>query len=234
MTPEEFKAKADEYETKAKADADEKEALKKTIADMQANMPAAALKTAADEDEAKKKADSEKEAKEKADADEKEKEEAKAKADSEVRTRLADMESRMPKVLSDADIAKIAQTQSRADGVFRAFGDSAPAPIAGESALGYRKRMIGKLKEHSAAWSAMPMEAISDSIIDVVESQVYADAAVAARSPVAAAGMGLREMITRSRAGHEISTFVGRISDFTSMFKPPVRKFVSGFKKTSD
>jgi hypothetical protein len=243
MNPDEIKAKADaEVEAKAKADADEKECMKKTMADMQARMdameaamPAPALAAADkskadadDEDEKEKEA----EAKKKVEDEEEEKEKkAKEKADSETQRRIADMESRMPKILSDADVAKIAETQSKADSVARAFGDSAPAPIAGESVLGYRKRLIGKFKDYSDSWKSIPMDAISDAVIDIAERQIYADAATAARTPGVSISAGLREVVSRSRAGHEISTFVGRVSDFTGQFKSPVRKFVSQFNK---
>lgn len=231
MTPEDFKAKADEFEAKAKADAEEKnemkacmDSMKARMDAMEANMPAPA-QTAAD----KAKADADEKAK--ADAEEEEEKKAKEKADSEIRTRIADMESRLPKVLSDADVAKIADTQSKADSVARAFGDSAAAPVAGESVLAYRKRMIAKFKDHSPEWKGIPLEAISDAVIDVAERQIYADAATAARSPNLTVGAGLREVVTRSRAGHEISNFVGRIADFTGQFKSPVRKFVTQFNK---
>ncbi len=234
MTPEEYKAKADEFEAKAKADADEIAQLKakadslQAKADaMEASMPAA-MQTAAD----KAKADADEEAEKKAKADADEEEAKKAKADSAaVQARIADMEARMPKVLSDADVAKIADTQSKADSVCRAFGDSAPAPVAGESVLGYRKRLIARFKDHSPSWKAVPLEAISDAVIDIAEKQIYADAATAARTPGIDVGAGLREVISKSRAGHEISTFVGRISDFTGQFKNPVRKFVTQINK---
>jgi Skp family chaperone for outer membrane proteins len=69
--------------------------------------------------EAKEKEEAE--AKAKADAEEEEKrkeEEAKAKADAEeTRQRIADLESRMPKEMSDADYAEMADAQAKADSV---------------------------------------------------------------------------------------------------------------------
>jgi hypothetical protein len=66
-------------------------------------------------------------------------------------------------------------------------------------------------------------------MLDIAEKAIYADAMAAASSPSVSAGGGLREIVTRSRAGHEISNFVGRISDFTGQFKSPVRKFAMKF-----
>ncbi|MES2048863.1 MAG: NUDIX hydrolase [Pseudomonadota bacterium] len=243
MTPEEYKAKADAFDEKAKADADEKEAMKKTIADMQAKMdsmaPAAPMPTAADkakadaEKEEKEKADAECAAKEKADAEEKEaKEKADAEEEKKARADAAALSGRVASLeaglnLSDADRTKIADAQMRANSLAMAFGDSASAPLVGESALMYRRRLLGKFKDHSETWKGVPMEAISDALIDVAEKQVYADAAIAARNPRTAAPGALREIKRTSPGGHQISEFVGSFSDFSAMFKPPVRRFVS-------
>jgi len=228
MTPEEMKAKADEFEAKAKADAEKCSELEKKIADMQAKMdamPAAAMETAADKAKADAEA-AEKEAKEKADADELEK----AKADAQ--KLRADVDSlRASMTLSDADRAKIAEVQMRADSVSHAFGDSAPGPVIGESVPAYRRRLLGKFKEYSDAWKAVPLEAITDAALEVVERQVYADAATAARSPTSVTGGGLREIRRTSPGGHQISEFIGDVSVFTSAFKPPVRRFVSQINK---
>jgi 8-oxo-dGTP pyrophosphatase MutT (NUDIX family) len=144
MTEEELKAKADaeakEAEAKAKADSEAKakadaEAMGKVM-----NMCDSIMKRMDSFEERFKKADSENqtaeekakadaeakekeeaEAKAKADAEEEEKrkeEEAKAKADAEeTRQRIADLESRMPKEMSDADYAEMADAQAKADSV---------------------------------------------------------------------------------------------------------------------
>ena len=127
--------------------------------------------------------------------------------------------------LSDADRAKIADAQMKADSVARAFGDSAPHPTLGESCLAYRRRLVGKFKEHSPAWKSIDLAAISDSALDVVEQQVFADAQAAARNPATVTGDTLREIKSTGPGGHQISTFIGPNSAFTRMHKPPVRGF---------
>jgi hypothetical protein len=238
MTEDELKKKSDEFEAKAKADAAKCDEYEKKIADMQAKMdameadkPASAM-TAADkakadaEEEEKKKADAEaKEEKKKADAEA----EATKKADAALRADVAALQKGL--TLSDEDRNKIAEAQMRAQGVALAFGDSAPSPLLGESPLAYRRRLMGKFKEHSAAWKAVPLEAISDAVIDLAEKQVYADAAVAARNPASVPAGGLREIKRTSPGGHQISEFVGSVSAFTGAFKPPVRRFVTQINK---
>lgn len=239
MSPEEIAAKA-------KADAEEKEkmqarmdAMQARMDAMEANMPTPVMKTAADkaksDAEEKAKADAEEEEKKaKADADAEE-EAKKAKSDSAaLQARIADMEARIPKALSDADIQKLASTQVKADAAARSFGDSAAPPMAGESVSGYRKRMLGTFKKHSTVYKDVALDAIPDALLDAAEAQVYADAAVAARSPVVTAGMGLREIKSTTEGGHKVSTFVGSINDFMDDFKPQSRKFASRFNTPSN
>jgi 8-oxo-dGTP pyrophosphatase MutT (NUDIX family) len=231
MTEDEMKSKMDAFEAKAKADAAEYE---KKIADMQAKMDAMMPPVAAAADseeekkakadaEAKAKADAEEaEAKKKADAEEEEK---KAKADAAVRALTQEVATMRASLnLTDADRAKIADAQMKGDSLARAFGDSAPAPTLGESCLAYRRRLVGKFKEHSPAWKSVDMAAISDAALDVVEQQVFADAQAASRNPATVTG-GLREIKRTGPGGHQISDFVGSISEFTRMHKPPVRGF---------
>jgi 8-oxo-dGTP pyrophosphatase MutT (NUDIX family) len=230
----------EEYEAKAKADAAEKEDLKARLDAMTARMDAFEEKnkpaqemTAADK---AKKDSEEEEAKKKADADEKEaakeaKRADKAKADAAISARITEVESRLPKALDDADLAKMADCQARADSVAHAFGDSAPRPLQGEAVLAYRKRLAAKFKDHSPAWKSISMDAINDAVIDLAETQIYSDAMTAAMNPVSTHGQGLREIKRTSAGGHQISEFVGDVSAFTSQFKPPVRRFVMKMNK---
>ena len=244
MTEEELKAKAkadaeekEKAEAKAKADAEAAaespvmkalDAIAKRMDSIEAaNKPAPELQTAAD----KAKADAEEEAKKK-EEEEKSKADAQVKADAEIRAKIDAIQAALPKALSDADYAQMADCQAKADSVYSAFGDRAPAPLNGEAPLAYRKRLAAKLKEHSITLKAADLNAIADSAtFDFVEKQIYSDAMTAAMNPVASAGMGLREVITRSRAGHEISTFIGKVSDFTNQFKTPVMKRAVKFNK---
>lgn len=237
MTPEELKAKADaeakekeESDAKAKADA-EGDKMDKILAACDSigkRMDAYDAKAKADAEEAElKNADPKQVAADKAKADaeaeeeEKKKADAQAKADAdEIRKRVADVEAKLPKEVSDADFAAMADCQARADSVASAFGDSASRPVQGETVLGYRKRLAAKFKAHSKDYASVDISAITDpALFGIVENKIYADAMDAANSPVTAPGEGLREIKTRTAAGHQISTFKGNIGSWMGEFK---------------
>lgn len=156
-------------------------------------------------------------------------EEAKAKADEAERAalqeRIAAVENAIPKPISDADYAEMAEVQAQADSVAHAFGDSAPRPLQGETLLAYRKRLASKFKAHSETYSSIDLTAINDSnLFAVVEKQIYSDAMKAARNPAVPPEMGLREVKQRDQTGRQISTFHGMPSAWTSQFKSPARR----------
>lgn len=179
-----------------------------------------------------KKADSEEDepkevvADKKADADEEEKEEmkakadAQAKADAEIKKRIDSVEQMLLRPVADEDYEAMADAQARADSVMSAFGQTASRPQVGESVLGYRKRLANKLKAHSDKFKDIDLGKIADdSLFAIVETQIYGDAMAAANNPVMVQGGGLREVKTRSAAGHQISTFKGNISSWMNDFK---------------
>lgn len=201
-------AKADE-EKAAKEKADAEEAVKKEKADAEAK-EAEEAKAKADSEEkaAKEKADAE--AKGKADADAKEAEEkaAKEKADADIRRELAELKSRIPTELSDAERNEVADAQVKADSVFSAFGKRAPAPLSGEKPLSYRRRLLVQLQEHSPDFKSVDLSSIADAaLLGFAEKQIYADAQKSASLSV---GPGMLREIKRADAtGRQISTFEG-------------------------
>lgn len=221
-------------EDKAKADAENFAEMKAKMDSMQAKCDAfdaqeKAKADAAEEEDGKAKqvvAD-----KAKADAAE---EDEKVKADSAridtlVAARLKDIEarfeSRLPKAVSDADYASMAEAQARADSVAHAFGDAAPRPLQGEDLMAYRKRLAVKFQGHSQAWKGVDLNGISDATaIGIAEKQIYADAMAAAMSPDAPEGGGLREIKSKTAAGHSVSTFVGTPGAWTSAHKIQTRR----------
>ncbi|WP_313447637.1 NUDIX domain-containing protein [Atlantibacter hermannii] len=194
------KADAEECEAKEKADAEEAECMAKE--------KHAKEKADAEEKAAKEKADAE--AKEKADADAKEAEEkaAKEKADADIRRELAELKSRIPTELSDAERNEVADAQVKADSVFSAFGKRAPAPLSGEKPLSYRRRLLVQLQEHSPDFKSVDLSSIADAaLLGFAEKQIYADAQSAASLTV---GPGMLREIKRADAtGRQISTFEG-------------------------
>jgi hypothetical protein len=194
-------------------------------ADRQAKKDAAA-KAKADADE-KEKVDAV--AKAKADADEKEKADAdaKAKADADVRQRIADVEARLPRQMTDADYAAMADSQVKADRVYLMHSKRSPRPLDGESLFGYRRRIATDLKEHSPAWKDVDLRSIADEMaFNNIEKAIYADAVTAAMNPATVGADTLREIVNEDVTGRKISTFVGSPSTWLSQFASNRRKLV--------
>lgn len=202
--------KDSEEEKDSKKDADDgkmKEEAKELVADKKK-----------DSEEEEKKKDSKKDEDEammdkKKDADE-EKDDKKADSDmASIRAAIADMAKRIPADRSDEDRAAFADAQVRADEVFNALGQRAPAPMQGERLMDYKRRLANKLKPHSKAWKDVKIEAFADDAgFGVVEQQIYADAVQAANSPV---GLAENTILGRSRrlsTGHDETRFVGNTS----------------------
>ena len=193
------KAKAD----KAKADADEKENEEKAKAD----------KAKADaEEEARSKGDPKQIAADKAkkDAEEKEKADAEAKADADLRKSVADIQQRL-QPRPDAEVAAMADVQAKADAVYQLHSKRARRPMDGESLIDYRRALITEMQPYSSAWKAHNLAAVADSgMLGTIETQVYADAAHAARNPKDLPVDQLREMRSQDETGRTIKTFLGQ------------------------
>lgn len=222
-------AKADE-EKEAKAKADAEEAVKKEKADSEAK-EAEEAKAKADAEEKAEKEKAEAEAKEKADAEEKakadaEEKAAKEKADSDLRREIADLKSRIPVELSDAERNELADAQIKADSVFSAFGKRAPMPLSGEKPLSYRRRLLVQLQEHSKDFKSVDLSAIADAqLLTIAEKQIYADAQSAASLSVGAGQ--LREIKRADATGRLISTFEGDPEATWAPFKSGKRQVLS-------
>lgn len=147
---------------------------------------------------------------------------AKAAADAtnvevdKLRRELADLRAAMPKGISDADLNSFSDAQSRCDAVAQMFGENAPRNMNGESVLQYRRRLVEKYKAHSAAWSKVDLRAISvdQAAFDAAESQIYADAAKAARLPTSVPAGRLRPVVSKSPTGHTVTDWLGSPSSW--------------------
>lgn len=130
----------------------------------------------------------------------------------------------MPVELPEATRALFVESQSKAERVHQAFGDSAGAPRwqQGESRDQYRRRLLGKFKAHSR-WKDVELAAISDKALDMVETQVYADAMAAATSPASIPEGTLRMSVRADETGRNIRTFHGDPEACWAPFKNPRR-----------
>lgn len=138
----------------------------------------------------------------------KRKEREREKADADLRREIAELKSRIPTELSDAERNEVADAQVKADSVFSAFGKRAPMPLSGEKPLAYRRRMMVQLQEHSPDFKSVDLSAISDpALLAVAEKQIFADAQASASTSVGAGT--LREIRRADATGRLISTFEG-------------------------
>jgi hypothetical protein len=143
-----------------------------------------------------------------------------AKADAvDVRKEIKRVEAMIPKQMSDADYAKMADAQARADKVYAAFSDSAPRPLQGENLDAYRRRLAGGLKKHSSSLSSVDLNAIKDpAAFDFMEKQIFSDAMAAAMNPSDLGEGVLREINERDITGRVITRFVGEAKSWMSGF----------------
>jgi len=163
--------------------------------------------------------------KKKADAEE---EDAKKKADADLASltsQVNDLASRMPVVRTDEDLATLADIQSRADHVALAFGERARPPMIGETPQAYRRAMATKFKSHSTKWKDFDLAKADSGLLEIIEADVYKDAAAAASSPAALPANTIRARERTSAGGHKITEFVGNTS-FVRQFSRPSRRLI--------
>jgi Uncharacterized protein conserved in bacteria (DUF2213) len=137
--------------------------------------------------------------------------------------RLSKLVARMPKSMTDSDYAAMADHQARADSVYGAFGERAPAPLQGETARAYRIRLAKGVQKHSAPWKDVSLRDLPMKALEIAEQQIYADAASAARSPNDVPFGRLREIRRRDAADRVITEFVGDPSSWMGEFRTPAR-----------
>jgi hypothetical protein len=144
-----------------------------------------------------------------------------------MRKRIADVEARLPKQMTDADYSAMADAQVGADRVLMMHGKRASRPIDGENLIAYRRRLAGDLKEFSPAWKDINLNVISDEVaFKNIEKTIYADAVEAGLHPIIDSADFLREIIEPDVTGRKISTFVGSPSAWMSQFSSNRRKLV--------
>ena len=217
-----------EEEEKAKADKAKKDAEDEKLTEEERKVAADKAKKDAEEKEREEQA--------KKDKAKKDAEDEKARKDAEeIRKAVTDMAARIPATMSDADYSALADAQARADGVYRAFGKSAPQPMRGETPLAYRVRLLNGVKDHSPAFKGVALDkvALADlAAFDSIEPQIYADAEVVARSP-ATVGEGELRCITKHVGAHIFNEYVGSPAAWMNPIAGPTRQYVTKFNDNS-
>lgn len=207
-----MKADAEEKDEKEKMDKSKKDAMKMDGDPKDEKEEGKPKEVAAD----KSKKDAEKEEEDKKDSMKKD---AFADAVNTLTERLAHIESKLHKPLTDADRKSFATAQSKCDNVARAFGDEAPRWMQGEDLSSYRRRLASIYKDHSPAWKPVNLDALADdAAFEVAERQIFADASAAARNPAVLADGELRMTPSTLESGHRVNEFYGRPSSWMNQF----------------
>lgn len=241
----EEKAKAD---AQAKKDADAGTSLDKLLShmdsfgkkldSMNSRMDAMEKKDAADDkpedaeklaaDKAKKDADdkaaSEKEANDRRDSEMKslkDSNEALAKKLDEVSAKVTERPADEEKAMSDA--------QARCDAVAFKFGERAPPPLAGESGLSYRRRLLGPYAKYSADWKDQDLSRMDSATLDIAERQILDYAGREASNP-ARMEAGRLQAVTRHMGGHEITEYRGEPRTWMDGLAGHTRQHVTGIQ----
>jgi hypothetical protein len=108
----------------------------------------------------------------------------------------------------DDEAEAIGVAQARADSVAQQFGNRASPPIAGETALQYRRRMIGQFQKYSPRMADARLDGCNSAALGAVEDVVYTDAQTAARRGDGLAGRLIEHKYLDS-AGRTITEFSG-------------------------
>lgn len=126
----------------------------------------------------------------------------------ELKRRLAAVEARFTP-LDPEERNMLARAQARADGIAGLFGKRATAPIAGESSIDYRRRLANDFKQHSARYKDKALTSLDSDMLGLVEEQIYADAAITARSPDRAGAGVLIPIREPDETGRMITRWTG-------------------------
>ncbi len=127
----------------------------------------------------------------------------------------------LTKPQSYEDMESLSRAQTRADGVLQMLGERPERPLPGESSKTYRKRILAKIKKHSASLKDISVDALDGVILDQIEERIYADAQVAARTPSAMRPGVLIPVTETDAAGRRITKYYGDSKAWRSMFDAP-------------
>jgi hypothetical protein len=147
------------------------------------------------------------------------------KAAAAIKQFLADSGDRQATGEQVMDSAKdFFDAQVAAEQAYRAFGDSAPARMQGESLADYEGRLTRPHQPHSKQFKDADVSKIGCTITRrAVAAQIYCDAAAAFNSGATVPAGQSRPVRERNPAGVEITRYVGHIAAFMDQFNQPVR-----------
>ncbi len=131
----------------------------------------------------------------------------------DLRQRLHSLEERIAREadqspITVADERRMADLQARANSIYTQADRHAPAPLPLERPDTYRRRLAKGLQEYSPKWRSADLSALDDVALDVIEQQIFADAAANSKTH----GLKPGEIVPRKSAeldGHVRVDYVG-------------------------
>lgn len=119
---------------------------------------------------------------------------------------------------SGEEAAALTAAQNRADSVLAQLGGRASPPIAGETPLEYRRRMLRDIAQYTPQFKNSRFGSLDAGMVEVIEPRVYADAANAAYAAADATPGVLIPFEERDVSGRVITKFHGDIAAFLAPF----------------
>ncbi|MHB8388163.1 MAG: DUF2213 domain-containing protein [Acidobacteriaceae bacterium] len=160
------------------------------------------------------------EEKERKEREDRERKDASTSENEELRRQIAAMQSKIDNIAKApdySDMDRLAAAQTRADAVLQVLGERPEKPFAGESSTSYRKRILARLKKHSAKLKDIAFDGLNGPAFDTIETAIYNDAQEAARAPTAIKGR-LIPIVTEDSTGRRITRYVGDPRVWRSQF----------------
>jgi hypothetical protein len=133
-------------------------------------------------------------------------------------TRLRRMEDRMLRPLTSDEMNELDAARARADSAAAHWGAKASQPLPGERPDDYRRRCLAPYLKYSEKAKGLTSDNIPSGILNLVETQVYADAIAAAKDPRNYKPGELRAVSERDASGRLITKYYGDNGAWMSQF----------------
>jgi hypothetical protein len=104
---------------------------------------------------------------------------------------------------------ELRELQARADSAYQQKGERAPLRLAGEPELPYRKALVGGVQHMSTRWANKSLENVDESVLRVIENDVYEEAQNWHRHPNSHRPGELRAHVRHDAAGRPITSYTG-------------------------
>lgn len=139
----------------------------------------------------------------------------------DLKARLADIEGVVKDLTRETppeERDKLAAAQARADSIAALFGERITAPTAGETELGYRRRVLKGFLKHSEQFKDARLDSVDGATLNLIENQVYADSQAASRVRADAQPGILIPRTYTDAAGRQITKFDGDMMAWLAPF----------------